>query len=152
MSKSRGEGVGLFQKDLRLQMENKRKGVSLGPLEGHSKGASADLWHQALVWTFFFFCCRVKTTKSFEDRGTGSAILEGSSCCPLLHKPTSAPTRASGETMLLQEQWPLPAQRMLAGSYFGPALVGLGLITAVRRGLCHACTDCVSSLSNHTLD
>lgn len=36
--------------------------------------------------------------------------------------------------MLLQEQWPLPAQRMLAGSYFGPALVGLGLITAVRWG------------------
>lgn len=152
MSKSRGEGVGLFQKDLRLQMENKRQGVSLGPLEGHSKGASADLLAPGSGLDFFFFCCRVKTTKSFEDRGTGSAILEGSSCCPLLHKPTSAPTRASGEFMLLQEQWPLPAQWMLAGSYFGPALVGLGLITAVRRGLCHARTDCVSSLSNHTLD
>lgn len=52
MSRSRGEGVGLFLKDLRLQMEKKRQGVSLGPSEGHSKGASADVRHQALVWTF----------------------------------------------------------------------------------------------------
>lgn len=81
-----------------------------------------------------FFCCRVKTTKSCEDRGSGSAVLEESSCCPFFHKPTSALTRASGESLFLQEQWPLPAQWMLAGSYFGPALVGLGLITAVRWG------------------
>lgn len=72
MSKFRGEGVGLFQKDLRLQMESKRQGVSLGPLEGHSKGASADLLAPGSgLDFFFFFAAGSKPPRALRIEGLG---------------------------------------------------------------------------------
>lgn len=75
-------------------MESKRQGVSLGPSEGH-RGTFADLRHQVLVWILSLGRGGVKATKSFEDRGAGSAVLEESPCYPLSHKPPSPLTQAS---------------------------------------------------------
>lgn len=77
-------------------MESKRQGASMGPSESH-RGIFADLRHQILFWILSLTVGGggVKATKSFEDRGAGSAVLEESPRYPLSHKPPSPLTQAS---------------------------------------------------------